>query len=337
MISTLFVASHLLAQSTADPGLDAKTLRAHVRFLASDVLEGRGTPSRGLNLAAEYIAAQYQRAGLEAPIDGSHFQWTDSPPNREGITGKVANVIGVLPGNDPTLKDTAIIVTAHYDHLGITTREQADQIYNGANDDASGVACMMGLAEALANGPKLKRTIIFVALWGEERGLLGSRFYLKNPIWPLKTTIANLNLEHMGRTDDSDGPQIKSVAITGFDFSSMSTAFVEAGKADGVKFWKHEKNSDSFFARSDNAAFAMAGIPAHTMSVAYIFPEYHQPGDHWDKVDYDNMATVLRSIRRGLVSLANSATAPTWDATNPKVQRYRDAHKQLMSGGGSSR
>jgi len=335
MIASLLVAVHFTASAppAALPGTEASTLRAHVRFLASDSLEGRGTPSRGLNLAAEYIATQFERAGLEPGVNGDFFQWTESPPNRDGFTGKVANVIGILRGSDPELAKTAIIVSAHYDHMGITTREQDDKIYNGANDDASGVACMMGLAEALSKGPRPKRSILFIGLYGEERGLLGSRYYTQNPTWPLRDIIGNLNLEHMGRTDDSEGPQKGSVAITGFDFSDLPAAFVKAGEVAGIKFWKHPKNSDSFFARSDNAAFAMAGIPAHTMSVAYIFPDYHQPGDHWEKLDYANMSAVLQPVAMGLRALADASSVPTWDQANPKVQRYRDAHEKRMSGG----
>ncbi len=331
MIVPFLLAWQSIAQGSTPIGLDAATLQAHVKFLASDALEGRGTPSRGLNIAAEYIASNYQRFDLEAPVEKSYFQWA-VVRGRDGIDSKAANVVGVIPGSDPKLKEQAIIVTAHYDHLGKTEREQDDQIFNGANDDASGTACVLGLAEAFARGPKPKRTLIFVALYGEERGLLGSRHYIANPIWPLKSTIANLNLEHMGRTDDSDGPQFKSVNLTGFDFSDMASFFVNAGKASGVKFWKHEKNSDGFFARSDNAAFAMAGIPAHTMSVAYVFPDYHGAGDHWDKVDYGNMSTVLTAIYQGLTEMANSPNVPKWDQTNPKVQRYRDAYQKLQGG-----
>jgi Zn-dependent M28 family amino/carboxypeptidase len=119
---------------------------------------------------------------------------------------KVRNVIGVLRGSDPALKDTFIIVSAHYDHLGINTNLEGDQIFNGANDDGSGTVSVIELATSLSTlKEKPKRSIVFMTFYGEERGLLGSTYYGKNPIFPLAKTVAAINLEHMGRTDDVEG------------------------------------------------------------------------------------------------------------------------------------
>jgi Zn-dependent M28 family amino/carboxypeptidase len=237
------------------------------------------------------------------------------------------NVIGVLPGSDPELKSTYILVTAHYDHIGTTTPENGDGIYNGANDDASGTASVMELASMFASlDRKPKRTLVFMTVFGEEEGLLGAMYYSHNPVFPLSKTIVNVNLEHMGRTDSSEGPQINKMFMTGYDFSNLADVFQLAGKQTGVEMVHHPSNSDAFFDRSDNAAFAQFGVPAHTLGVAFEFPDYHGLGDHWEKIDYENMARVNRTVATAVWMLAESADVPQW-RESVKTEKYRDARK----------
>lgn len=341
--STLSVEAKNLLQ-----GISGDAMRGHLSFLASDLLEGRGTPSRGLDLAAEYIAAQFRIAGLEAVGDDGYFQtadWTQikPPPRRNpnapasatsatsvaqevepAPTGpvKVRNVIGVLRGSDPVLRDSYILVTAHYDHLGI----QGGKIFNGANDNGSGTVSVIELAKAFAAMKvKPKRSIVFMTFFGEEKGLIGSRYYGKNPIFPLAKTVAGINLEQVGRTDDSEGVQIAAANITGFDFSEVGEAIVQAGVATDIKVWKHPVNSDRYFGQSDNQALADQGVPAHTISVAYGFPDYHAANDDWEKVDYANMEKVDRAIALAVLNIANNPVAPKWNANNPKAAKYLKA------------
>ncbi len=242
----------------------------------------------------------------------------------------VRNVVGLLRGSDPELADEYIIVTAHYDHVGIGSPVDGDAIYNGANDDGSGTTCVIEIAAAMAGlDAAPKRSIIFMCVYGEERGLLGSRHYVSNPIVPLKQTVANINLEHMGRTDDSEGPSVNRVMPTGFDYSSTVEPFVEAGEQIGFNVDHHPMNSANFFARSDNAAFARVGIPAHTFCTAFIFPDYHGAGDHWDLVDYDNMAAAARMVALGLKKLANADDPPTWTEGHRQTGRYIEAWNKL--------
>jgi hypothetical protein len=318
-----------VAQNKALNRVTADSLRASVRYLASDELKGRGTPSPGLDQAAAYIAGAFKRAGLVAPVDGSYFQATTYKP-RNGEAGGVKNVIGLLPGTDPKLKDTYVLVTAHYDHLGQRGTE-GDTIFNGANDDASGTAAVMEIANALRDF-KPRRSIVFMAFWGEEQGLRGSAYYGANPVFPIDRTVAMVNIEQIGRTDDTEGLRVGAVSITGFDFSSMSNVFNAAGKATGIGVQKHPVNSDRFFVASDNAALALKGIPAHTVCTAFMFPDYHQPGDHWDKLDYGNMAKVSKMIALSTIMLADSDQVPKWDESNPKTQRFRDAQKAMAGG-----
>jgi hypothetical protein len=246
---------------------------------------------------------------------------------------KVRNVAGILRGSDPQLKDTYVLVTAHYDHLGVREgcdRQKEDCIYNGANDDGSGTVSVVELASALSTlKARPKRSVLFMTFFGEEKGLLGSRYYGRHPLVPLAQTVAQLNLEQVGRTDDSEGPQVGTVAVTGFDYTDVGTTLSAAGELEGVKVYKHPRNSDAYFGRSDNQALADVGVPAHTLSVAYEFPDYHGVGDEWQKVDYDNMAKVDRAVAAALLLIADDPREPKWDESNPKTARYVEAWKNL--------
>jgi Zn-dependent M28 family amino/carboxypeptidase len=198
-----------------------------------------------------------------------------------------------------------------------------DKIFNGANDDGSGTVSVMELAAALSKlKSKPKRSIVFMTVFGEEKGLLGSRYYGRHPVFPIEKTVADVNLEQVGRTDDSEGPQVGTCAMTGFDFSDVGEIFKAAGDAVGIKVFKHPTNSDAYFSRSDNQALADQGVPAHTLSVAYEYPDYHKVGDSWDKIDYDNMARVDQMVAVGLLMIANNPAEPKWNEANPKTARY---------------
>lgn len=326
--------ARLLASISAD------AMRGDLSFLASDALEGRGTPSRGLDLAAEYIAAQFRGAGLEPLGDDGYFQtadWRQIAPEKERAKFAdapepliVRNVVGVLRGSDPVLSKTYVLVTAHYDHLGIRKDKGDDPIFNGANDDGSGTVSVIALARAFdAQQVRPKRSIVFMTVFGEEHGLVGSRYYGAHPLVPVADTVANINLEQVGRTDDSEGPQVRAAAITGADYSQVADVLRKAGEATGIRMTKHPVNSDRYFAFSDNQALADLGVPAHTISVAYAFPDYHGPADTWDKIDYANMAAIDRTVALAVWTIANDPKAPRWSADNPKAAKYVEAARRL--------
>jgi hypothetical protein len=470
-LALFLCASGTFAQSLAPriaSRLTPENLQADVAFLASDTLQGRATPSPGLDAAAEYIASQFRKAGLEPAGDDGYFQTAtydvitpnldgfeitsgaarvtsamiqeavatdlkDAPvlrttaadlpsltaaevrgkvlaidPGTGGFAGirrlpslaalepalvvvllpnlprgmgsrpvlrdasqpapkfatliisdaalkealsaaratvsvripapkmevaKARNVAGLLRGSDPALKDTYVIVTGHYDHLGVRGTGPGDHIFNGANDDASGTSSVIEIATALASlGERPRRSILFLTVFGEEIGGYGARYYTTHPIFPLAKTIADLNLEQLGRTDDTEGPRPLQFNLTGFDYTDIAATLAIAGAETGIAVVKHEKNSDAFFNRSDNATFAEAGIPSTTISVAYIYPDYHATGDEWPKLDYPNMAKVDACIALGLWNMANSDKAPEWNRENPKAARYREAAKKLTAG-----
>ncbi len=323
--------------------ISADSLRGHLSFLASDALEGRGTPSRGLDIAAEYIAAQFRAAGLEPLGDDGYFQtadWRQIAPQRERAKYAdapspliVRNVVGLLRGSDPELGKTYVLVTAHYDHLGIREGKGDDPIFNGANDDGSGTVSVIELARAFAaQKVRPKRSIVFMTVFGEEHGLVGSRYYGAHPLVPVADTVADINLEQIGRTDDSEGPQVRAAAVTGADYSEVGDVLRKAGELTGTKITRHPVNSDRYFAFSDNQALADLGVPAHTISVAYEFPDYHGAADTWDKIDYDNMAAIDRTVALAILTIANDPQAPRWNAGNPKAAKYVEAARSLRAG-----
>jgi Zn-dependent M28 family amino/carboxypeptidase len=184
----------------------------------------------------------------------------------------------------------------------------------------------MEIASALATlNSHPRRSILFMTFFGEEEGLLGSTFYVRHPLVPLKDTVADVNLEQMGRTDDNDGPEAGTFAFTGPSYSDLAARMAEPARSQGVKVYTH-RGADSFFDRSDNYAFARAGVVAHTIAVAFEFPDYHAVGDEWQKIDYANMAKVDRAVAAGLLDLADTDAAPQW-SNSKEAQPYRQAQR----------
>ena len=325
-----------------------EALRGDLSFLSSDALAGRDTPSPGLDVAAEFIASRFRAIGLEAPVNGSYFQVADLTESakrasehehyklRPGpIVGR--NVIGILRGCDPKLRNTYVIVSAHYDHIGTVDTAQGrtpekrvdstDSIYNGANDDGSGTVSVIALAQAFSKlRQKPKRSIIFMTFCGEELGLLGSQYYAAHPVIPLKQTIADVNLEQIGRTDGD----IKkgSASLTGFEYTTLGDLFRRAGLAFGIHIYQ-DKNGDRYFRASDNLSFAQYGIPDTTLCAAFEFPDYHGLKDEWPKIDYDTMAVIDHVVGTVLASVADSQVMPEWEPGLNETDAYRKAAAQL--------
>lgn len=232
------------------------------------------------------------------------------------------NVAALLRGADAALRSQYVLLTAHYDHLG---RNGAGQVCPGANDDGSGTVSVIEIARALkAARVHPRRSILFMTFFGEEEGSLGSRYYTRHPLFPLSQTVADLNLEQVGRTDSSAGPEIGNATLTGFRYSNIARQLQQAGKLTGVKVYE-TRNDDDYFNRSDNQPFAERGIPAHTIVVAFDFPDYHAAGDVWEKIDYGNMAKVDRMIALGIVMLADNTERPQWNRQNPRAGKYLKA------------
>jgi hypothetical protein len=273
-------------------------------------------------------------SSLKPGLSGATVSVQASAPREKPVTAR--NVIGILRGSDPALRETYLLVTAHYDHLGMLPEGPGDRIFNGANDDGSGTVSVIELARALSSMKlRPRRSIVFMTFCGEEEGLVGSAYYAHHPVIPLEKTIGQINLEQLGRTDSSEGAQISNAALTGFGYTSLTEAVVEAGEQTGVRIYQHPKNNDLYFPASDNYPLAQAGVPAHTIGVSFEFPDYHAVGDEWQKIDYDNLAKVDRMVAVAVLMVAGSLEAPHWDESNPKTAPFVRAWKERRLPGGA--
>jgi hypothetical protein len=304
--------------------------------LSDDSLEGRMTATRGSARAAAVIAAEMRRIGLEPAGDSGFFQrvpvaLVDAGRGRRPVLLESfaqldtlpaaqrppsVNVVGVLRGADPAVRDSAVLIDAHYDHLGIGRAVNGDSIYNGADDDASGVVAVLQIARALTAGPRPRRTVIFAATTGEEVGLLGTRWYLRHPVVPVAQMSANLEIEMIGRPDSLAGGRGRAW-LTGFERSTMGETFARAGLPIGAD----KRLDQQFFERSDNIAFARLGVPAHTLSSYNMHTDYHEPSDDLAHVDIPHMTAVIRAGAAAARLLADGV-APRWNANGrPEAQR----------------
>jgi hypothetical protein len=210
------------------------------------------------------------------------------------------NVLGKIEGADE--KEQVILLSAHLDHLGI----ENGKTYFGADDDASGTVAVMELARLLAKEPKPKRTVI-VALWGsEEAGLVGSRYFLRNPTFELKRIVANLEFEMIGRPDTKTKPD--ELWLTGWDRTNLGPELVQ----HGAKLVGDPHPAEKFFTRSDNYALAKQGIIAQTVSSFGLHADYHQPTDTVDRIDFQHMDRAIASMIGPVTWLANTDFKPEW-------------------------
>jgi hypothetical protein len=287
------------------PVFSAEKMLEHIKFLASDELKGRGLGTEELNKAAQYIADQFTEAGLQpAGDDGTYFQqWTENVGN-EGKQFTLKNVIGIIPGTDEKLAGQSVVLSAHYDHLGLgwpdVRKGNEGKIHYGADDNASGVAVMIELAKLMSESEKPKRTIVFVAFTGEEAGLIGSRYYVKNyTTFPADKVIANLNLDTVGRLFGK-----KLLVLNGGSAKEWKFIFMGTDYVTGIPTSMVTEQLDA----SDQRAFIEADVPAVQF---FSGPEedYHKPTDTYDKIDGDGMVKVAAVTKEIIQYLAEREEA----------------------------
>lgn len=233
---------------------------------------------------------------------------------------RAENVLGFLEGSDPKLKNEVLVITSHYDHIGLVNDPNAtDKVNNGADDDGSGTTGVLLLAEAFTNAKKAgkgpKRSILFMTVVGEEKGLLGSEWYSEHPIFPIANTIANLNIDMIGRGDDERPGDNNFVYIIGSNMLSDDLDRIgKKANADYVNITLDEKYNNRtdpqrFYYRSDHYNFAKFGIP-----VIFYFngthKDYHQPGDEVSKIDFPMLAKRSQLVYFTAWELANGANRP---------------------------
>lgn len=271
------------------------------------------TQSHSAPNANEASPAAKGEAAAPTPQTGEHPESPEqsqspqpSPPEAPLHT---YNVVGILHGSGPHADEQAILLTAHLDHLGIGKPVNGDEIYNGADDDASGVTAVLELARALAAGPQLKRTIVFACFGSEETGkAFGARYFLEHSPVPLTSIIANLEFEMIGRAD----PKVKAdeLWLTGWERSNLGPELAK----HGARLVADPHPEQNFFRRSDNIALAKQGVVAQTVSSFGLHPQYHKPDDDIAHLDFSHLTQSIQSMIEPVRWLANSEFKPEWNA-----------------------
>jgi len=286
-----------------------ENIRAELGFLASDAMLGRGSGTIFELIAAEYMSSQFRQIGLEpggdADAAGNKNYLQRVPLDPSGTKG-TWNVIGILKGSDPQLASQVIMLSAHLDHLGFKEGGTGDVIFNGADDDASGCVAVMELARILAAGKRPKRTIYFIGFGSEERGGLGSRYFIDHPPVPLTQVVADLTFEMLGRPDAK--VPAGSLWLTGFERSTLGPELAR----QGASLVADPHPEQHFFQRSDNYPLALRGVVAHTISSFGLHSDYHRPSDDLSKIDFPFMTRSLNSLVKPIQWLANSDFRPAW-------------------------
>lgn len=281
------------AQAVSEaPVVDAERLMADLRYLASDELAGRGVGTPGNAAAREYIVSAFERIGL-APVAGSYTHAFRFTGRRDGVEREGVNVLGVVEGT--THPDRWIVVTAHYDHVGIgRPDESGDSIYNGADDNASGTAALLALA-AYFKEHRPAHTILFAALDAEEMGLQGARALVAQPPVPLEQIVANVNMDMVSRGDKGE-----LYAVGTYHYPQL-LPLVEriAARSKITLLTGHDRPDlppgDDWTMASDHGPFHRAGIPFLYFGVE-DHPDYHRPSDEADKVDPAFYAAAVETV-----------------------------------------
>jgi Zn-dependent M28 family amino/carboxypeptidase len=266
-------------------------------FLAEPDADDRGIPV--LRVRRMQVAALLQVWGLDGiaamierdliprsrALEGAEVDYTEFLARN---VRTVRNVVGILPGTDSSRQDEAVVIGAHYDHVGLggrysVTPERTGEVHNGADDNASGTSAVIEMAKAAAADPsRFPRTLVFVAFAGEERGLLGSAHYANNPAVPLSKTVAMLNLDMVGRSKGK-------VQTSGLEKApSLEPDLLAAAKTAGFAEVGREGPGSG---RSDDASFLQRRIPSIIFFTGF-HGDYHRPGDDWDKIDAAGTARV---------------------------------------------
>ena len=328
------------APGSADlPALISQQVHADMDFLADDDLHGRGSATRDEHIAALFAASQFEALHLEPGGDhGSFLQRAALPsPLPARLQQRLSqfedtprtetwNAVGILRGTGPASE--VILLTAHLDHLGVAKADpahpDADLIYNGADDDASGTSAVLALAHVLAAGPRPRRTVVFALFGSEEIGGFGNRAFLDHPPVPLTSIVANLEFEMIGRPDSA--VPAGSLWLTGFDRSNLGPEL----QKHGAHILNDPHPDQHFFQRSDNYALARQGIIAQTVSSYGLHTDYHHPSDELRTIDFAHMTNAIASMVKPIRWLITTPWTPHWNPggnpqTNPPAAPARPA------------
>lgn len=288
--------------------------------IASDEMEGRETGSKGQKKAGLYMIEQYKKSGISFPKGASDY-YQPVPAafmnaRRNQNLPDSENIWAYIEGTEKP--DEVLVISAHYDHVGIKNGE----VYNGADDDGSGTVAVMEMAKAFAKAKKQghgpKRSILFLHVTGEEHGLHGSRYYSENPLFPIANTIADINIDMIGRRDVEHSNTNNYVYVIGAD--RLSSDLHNAVVAQNEKYIKMDldfkfndpKDPNHFYERSDHYNFAKHGIPS-VFFFNGVHEDYHGKGDEPQKIEYDALTKRTKLAFVVAWELANRENRPVVD------------------------
>ena len=348
MKKILFVASALTFMacgSTKTPAVDntdyalkyaesitAKDLGTHLFIYASDEFEGRNTGEPGQKKAVEYLKNFYVNEGIGSPIAADDYfqevpaEWLNKNSRRGGLKDS-ENVVAFIEGTEKP--DEILVISAHLDHEGIKNGE----IYNGADDDGSGTVAILEIAQAFQmaakNGKGPKRSILFLHVTGEEKGLLGSKYYTEKPLFPIANHITDLNIDMIGRIDDRHKADPNYVYLIGSDKLSMELHNLSEevnAKYTNVNLdykYNDENDPNRFYYRSDHYNFAKSNIP-----IIFYFngthEDYHKPTDTPDKINYEMLEKRARLVFHTAWEVANREATIYADVLDKKEEKMEE-------------
>lgn len=308
----LLLALLLLVQS--DPSgdalrsIDEESLKAHQLVLASDEFEGRAAGFPGNEKAVAYLVKQVESYGLQPAGSDGYLQEFEF--DTQGEKRKAKNVIALLEGSDPVLKNEYVMVGGHLDHVGRAGQrvggqkdgaKEGDDIWNGADDNGSGTSAILTVARAFAKGSaRPKRSLLFCWWNAEEAGLKGSAWWASHPTRPIEKLTYCLNLDMVGRNPDRP---MDVEGVKNAEGDALERIITEACGAERLKITKYDHTNEAMF-RSDGVSLLRQGVPA-TMFFTYWHADYHAVGDHPEKIAYPNLAKIARSSYRILRDVGN--------------------------------
>lgn len=303
-----------VALATLKPVFSEKRMMESVKYLASEELKGRGIGTPEIDQAADYISQKFKEAGL-LPIGDNYFQkFTHNFMDKGEVS--LTNVIGIIPGTDPKLREEPVVVSAHYDHLGLgwpdVHKGDEGKIHYGADDNASGVATIIELAKTMAKTVKPKRTIIFLACTAEESGLIGSRYFVEHSKEYFTGEIfANVNIDTDGSLFDNKLLVLNANSAKEWKFIFMGTDYTTGVLSEVI-----DKDLDA----SDQVAFIEKGIPAVQLFTGGT-ANYHRPTDTFEKIDGKGLVKVATVAKEVLVYLADREDPMNYTGTAPSTKK----------------
>jgi Zn-dependent M28 family amino/carboxypeptidase len=264
-------------------------------------MEGRRAGSKGVEMAAKYIESEFERIGLAKLYSQNTFR-----QNFRAKEMSLFNIVGVLKGKSKA--DEYVVISAHYDHLGLKAGEEGDLVFNGANDNASGVSAVLALAEHYKSVDLNERSILFVAFTAEEMGLIGSNYFGKQ-VDP-NSIIAGINIEMIGK-ESPFGP--KTAWLTGFDRSNFGQIIQKNLQGSNYSIYPDPYVDYRLFFRSDNASLARLGVPAHTFSTSPMDKDldYHKVSDETKTLDLFTISETIKAIAIGTLSIIKGNDTPS--------------------------